>query len=114
MVIVRSFSASGRSAPMMADIMNGTVVTKKLYVGNKLYCSYRRKLAVPSGSGDYMFDLTTDNNYPMWAAGPLNMQGGIRQHDIRITPLVKLDVRFQPNTSGVRSFSKMSDIQPST
>ena len=113
MVMVRSFNASMRSTPMMADIMNGTTVTNMSYMSNKLYCSYRRKLAVPSGSGDYMFDLTT-NSYPMWAAGPLNAQGGIARHDIRIAPPMILDVRFQPNITEVRSFFKMSDIQSST
>ena len=95
-VMVRSFSASGRSTPSMADIMNGTTVTNRLYMNNKLYCSYRRKLAVPSGSEDYMTDLRTDSSYPMWAAGPLNGQGMIQQHTVRIAPPVKLDIRFQP------------------
>ena len=114
MVIVRSFNASEQSTPMMTDIINGTTVINTSYMNNKLYCSYRRKLTVPSGSGDYMFDLTTNNSYPMWAAGPLNVQGGIRQHTIRIMPPMILDVRFQPNATEVRSFFKMNDIQSST
>ena len=81
---------------MMADIMNGTTVINSLYMNGKLYCSYRRKLAVPSGSENYMTDLRTNNSYPMWAAGPLNEQGMIRQHTVRITPPMKLDIRFQP------------------
>ena len=104
--MIRSFSASGRSAPMMADIMNGTTVTNMLYMNNKLYCSYRRKLTVPSGSGDYMLDLTTNNNYPMWGAGPLNGQGGIGKHTRRTNPPITLDVRFQPTTPKVRIFFK--------
>ena len=95
MVIVRSFNASGQSRPMMADIINGTTVIDKTYMNNKLYCSYRRKLAVPLGSEDYMFDLRTNNSYPIWAAGQLNQQGMIAQHNIRIAPPMILDVRFQ-------------------
>ena len=87
---------------MMADIINGITVIDATYMNNKLYCSYRRKLAVPLGSEDYMFDLRTNNSYPMWAAGPLNPQGMIAQHDIRIKPPMILDVRFQPTE--VRSF----------
>ena len=93
MVRVQSYMAIGNSRPEMVDVVNGTNVTNTTIMDNKLYCSYRRKLTVPSGSEDYMLDLTT-NRYTMWAAGPNGTNGMIAQHDVFSQNPIIRDIRF--------------------
>ena len=100
-VMVRSYKSAANGRPMMKDaaMVDGTNVTNSMYMNGKLYCSYRRKLTVPSGSEDYMLDLTT-NRIPMWAAGPNSMEtpGLIIKHpdDQRSDNPQVMDIRFQP------------------
>ena len=97
-VKVQSYMAPSNTRPQMKDLVTGTNLTNTTYMNSKLYCSYRRKLTVPSGSEDYMLDLTTDR-YPMWAAGPNISPGLIRMHDVRsINPQI-MDLRFAPQVS---------------
>ena len=93
MVKVQSYMATGNASPQMKDVVAGTNVTNTTYMNNALYCSYRRKLTVPSGSENYMLDLTTDR-YPMWAAGPNASPGVIRVHDLRSMNPEIMDIRF--------------------
>ena len=76
MVKVQSYMATGNSRPQMVDVVAGTNVTNTTYMNSTLYCSYHRKLTVPSGSEDYMLDLTTDR-FLMWGLGPNNCPGMI-------------------------------------
>ena len=93
MVKVQSYMATGNSRPQMVDVVPGTNVTNTTYMDSRLYCSYRRKLTVPSGSENYMLDLTTDR-YPMWAAGPNVSPGVIDVHNVRsMNPQIR-DIRF--------------------
>ena len=93
MVKVQSYMATGNSRPQMVDVVAGTNVTNTTYMNGKLYCSYRRKLTVPSGSEDYMLDLTIDR-YPMWAAGPNASPGMIAKHNVIGKNSEITDIRF--------------------
>ena len=93
MVKVQSYMATGNSLPQMVDVVAGTNITNTTYMNSKLYCSYRRKLIVPSGSEDYMLDLTT-NRIPMWGSGPNNLQGQIAQHSEKSQEPQVMDLRF--------------------
>ena len=92
-VKVQSYMATGDARPQMKDLVTGTNATNTTYMNNKLYCSYRRKLTVPSGSENYMLDLST-NSYPMWATGPNLSPGLIDMHDRRSLNPELRDRRF--------------------
>ena len=93
MVRVQSYAAAGNSTPQMVDVVPGTNVTNTTIMDSKLYCSYRRKLTVPSGSETYMLDLTTDR-YPMWGSGPNASPGMIRVHSEKSPEPKIMDLRF--------------------
>ena len=93
MVKVQSYMATNFTRPQMVDVVNGTNVTNTTYIDNKLYCSYRRKLTVPSGSENYTLDLTT-NSYPMWGSGPNVSPGLIKKHDEKSPDPQIIDLRF--------------------
>ena len=108
MVMVRSYKSAGNGVPTMKDpgMVDGTNVIGSISMDGKLYCSYRRKLTVPSGSEEYMLDLTT-NRRPMWAAGPNSSPGMIGKHpdNRRSNNAPVMDIRFQAQVKNRKKLS---------
>ena len=68
-VNVVSFQAPARASPnLKTDLAVGTTVLYSAYTSGRLYCSFRRKVAVSSENSKYTLDLSQDQ-YAIWASG---------------------------------------------
>lgn len=71
-VKVVSFKAPRKELPnLKEDVAVGTMVLYSSYTSGRLYCSFRRKLAVPTENSNYTLDLS-QNQYAIWASGDVN------------------------------------------
>ena len=70
-VLVTSFRANGRTRPILkGNLTEGSMLLYKSYGNGVVHCSFRRSIAAPRGGEFYMLDLS-QNQYALWAAGPL-------------------------------------------
>ena len=65
----------------------------KSYGNGVVHCSFRRKVVVPRGSEFYMLDLS-QNQYALWAAGPLAGDNLPGIHRFRGATRGPIDIRF--------------------
>lgn len=95
-VNVVSFQAPRKDTPnLKEDVANGTMVLHSSYTSGRLYCSFRRKVAVSTENSNYTLDLS-QNQYAIWASG--NVNNGIpafHSQYFGASPNT-IDIRFEP------------------
>ena len=93
-VIVTSFRANGRTRPILnGNLTEGSMLLYKSYGNGVVHCSFRRSVVVPRGSEFYMLDLS-QNQYALWAAGPLAGDNLPAIHRFRGATRGPIDIRF--------------------
>ena len=93
-VLVTSFKANGRTRPVLkGSLTEGSMLLYKSYGNGIVHCSFRRSIAAPRGSEFYMLDLS-QNQYALWAAGPLAADSLPSIHEVRGATGRPIDIRF--------------------
>ena len=95
-VKVVSFQAMGKKLPnLKQDLAVGTMLLYSSYTSGRLYCSFRRKLAVSPENSKYTLDLS-ENQYAIWASGNLN--NGLPAFHLQYFGASPdtIDIRFEP------------------
>ena len=93
-VVVTSFKANGRTRPILrGNLTEGSMLLYKSYGSGIVHCSFRRSIAAPRGSEFYMLDLS-QNQYALWAAGPLAGDNLPGIHQFRGATGRPIDIRF--------------------
>ena len=95
-VSVVSFRAPGRALPKLKEnVAVGTTVLHSSYTSGRLYCSFRRRLAVSTENSNYTLDLS-QNQYAIWAAAAVNNDiPAVHTTYFGTSPNV-IDIRFEP------------------
>ena len=95
-VKVVSFQALRRALPnLKEDVAVGTMLLYSSYTSGRLYCSFRRKLAVSTVNSNYTLDLS-QNQYAIWASGNLNNSLPAFHSQYFGASPETIDIRFEP------------------
>ena len=95
-VNVVSFQAPQRTFPNLKEnVAVGTTVLYSSYTSGRLYCSFRRKLAVSPENSDYTLDLI-QNQYAIWAAAAVNNDRPEFHTTYFGASPNTIDIRFEP------------------
>ena len=79
-LIIDSFKAPARNIQLNGGLVNGNTLLSISNGNNRLICKYRRMVAVPSGSSDYMASLET-SKYAIWGTSNNTNSGTPAQHE---------------------------------
>ena len=93
-IMVTSFKSFARIRPTLkGNLTEGTKLQYKSYGNGMLHCSFRRSVVLPQGSELYMLDLS-ENQYALWAVGPLASDNLPAFHTYRQATPQPIDIQF--------------------